>query len=178
MSTQVMSSPYLTGRSGRLRWLLPALAVAALLFGIWAWNLDGRAQPANAAIHSILLTDATAPFPRGASVRVESDTFVTHARVWTAYWSYYCLIPGMVTRWHTRLWLVRLHSGKEQSRRLLYGANSRNGPVSYTQILREPGPGSFRFIVDTTPHCVWSLRAPPVTNHSMASLGPPGGGIE
>jgi cbb3-type cytochrome oxidase subunit 3 len=150
-------------------WALMLFAIVALLVGIWAWSARGSAQPANAAVRTVLLTDATAPAGKGKSLHVESTLFVTRARTWTAYWSYYCLIPGIITQWHTTLWLVRVRGNRTGPPRLLYSARSSNGPVSYTEFFRESGPGTFRFIVDTTRHCVWSLRAPPVANRATTS---------
>jgi hypothetical protein len=178
MSTEVISSARPGAGAAAFRWLLPALAVVAIMSGLWAWSLDGRAQPAGLAVHPILLTESMDAVRSGSDMRAESAIFVTQARTWTAYWSYYCLVPGEISRWHARLWLVRVVAGREQTPRLLYGAGSGHGPVSYTQILREPGPGAFRFIVTITAHCVWSLRAPPVTDRTVASLGTTEGEIE
>ena len=178
MTTEASPSPYTTTLGFRLRWLLPALAIIALLAGLRAWSADTTMQPTGAAVRSVLLTDATAPLVKGPNVRAESGIFVTRASTWTAYWSYYCLIPGVVNRWHVKLWLVGVHGSQTTVRRLLYSADSSSGPVSYTEFLREPGPGSFRFIVDTTPHCVWSVRAPPVTNRSADSFSQLTGGTE
>jgi hypothetical protein len=169
VSTDTSQSSLISSRRPGVTWLLAISTGAALLIGIWAWSAKGASQPATAAVRSVLLTDAMAPVGKGRDVRAESTAFVTHARTWTAYWSYFCLIPGMVREWHTRLWLIRLQGGSAVSRRLLYSASSSNGPVSYTQFFREPGPGTFRFVVETTRHCVWSVRAPPVAGHGMAS---------
>jgi hypothetical protein len=154
------------------RWVPPVIAVVAIVSGFWAWSLEGRAQPAALAVHPVLLTDSMAATTRGSNVRAESQIFVTHARTWTAYWSYYCLIRGEVSRWHARLSLVRVVAGKAHEPQLLYSARSGHGPISFTEILREAGPGAFRFIVNTTAHCVWSVRAPPVTDHTAASFSP------